>query len=319
MTSTRIVALVLGAALTSGCATGTGASLTTKIAKQGKPALDVGGPSPASISPLQEHMRIIRQLSARRVMRESAGANAESVDLQLAAALRLAAAIPSAENHLGVAHEYFRLGILDTAYSFGNRALLQNPRFAEAHELLARIWRDWEFPKLGIGPAWRATYFAPASAAAENTLGTLLDAIGEPAQARRAFARALLLDARAGWALNNLCFVELRLDRLVEARSHCQAALDVDPRMTAARNNLALTFVASGDAAAARQAFLATGNPAAAAYNRGIVHMANKEYIGAAEAFEEAIAARPAFTAAKARAHEARMLTLTATATSYHD
>ena len=65
MTSTRIVALFLGAALTSGCATGTGASLTTKLAKQVKPALDVGGPSLASISPLQEQMRMIRQLSAR--------------------------------------------------------------------------------------------------------------------------------------------------------------------------------------------------------------------------------------------------------------
>ena len=81
--------------------------------------------------------------------------------------------------------------------------------------------------------------------------------------------------------------------------------------MTAAHNNLALTFVASGDAAAARQAFLAAGDAAGAAYNRGIVHMASRAYTRAAEAFEEAIAARPAFTAAKARAHEARMLAIT--------
>ena len=258
---------------------------------------------------------MIRHLSDRPVMKQSAGAKAESVDPQLAAALRVAAAGPSAENHLRIAQEYLRLGILDTAHTYANRALLQKPRFAEAHEVLAKIWRDWGFPELGIGPASRATYFAPASAAAENTLGTLLDAIGQPAEARRAFARAVMLDARAGWALNNLCFVELRMDRLVEARAHCKAALDVDPRMTAARNNLALTFVASGDAAAARQAFLATGNPAGAAYNRGIVLMAGREYLRAAEAFEEAIAARPAFTAAKTRAHEARMLTIT----SYHD
>ena len=193
--------------------------------------------------------------------------------------------------------------------------MLQKPRFGEAYEVLARIWRDWGFPELGIGPATRATYFAPASAAAENTLGTLLDAVGQPAEARRAFGRALLLDANAGWALNNLCFVELRMGRLAEARSHCEAALTVDPRMTAARNNLALTFVASGDAEAARQAFLATGNAAGAAYNRGIVHMAGRAYTQAAEAFEEAIAARPEFTAAKARAHEARMLEIT----SSHD
>ena len=153
--------------------------------------------------------------------------------------------------------------------------MLQKPRFAEAHEVLARIWRDWGLPGLGIGPASRATYFDPASASAENTLGTLLDALGQPAEARRAFARAVALDPSAGWALNNLCFVELRLGRLAEARSHCEAALAADPQLTAAHNNLALTFVASGDAAAARQAFLAAGDPAGAAYNRGIVHMAS--------------------------------------------
>lgn len=311
MTSTRVVALFLGAAVASGCATGTGASLTTKFVKQGKPAMDLGGPSLGARPPLQEYMQMIRHLSDRPVMKESTGARAESLDPQLAAALRVAAADPSAGNHLRIAQEYLRLGILDTAYTYANRALLQKPRFAAAHEVLARIWRDWGFPKLGIGPASRATYFAPASAAAENTLGTLLDALGQPAEARRAFARAVMLDARAGWALNNLCFVELRMDRLVEARSHCEAALDVDPRMTAARNNLALTFVASGDAAAARQAFLATGNAAGAAYNRGIVHLASRAYTPAAEAFEEAIAARPAFTEAKARAHESRMLAVT--------
>ena len=157
----------------------------------------------------------------------------------------------------------------------------------------------------------RATYFDPKSASAENTLGTLFDALHQPADARRAFIRALTLDARAGWVLNNLCFVELRMGRLGEARSHCEAALEIDPALTAAANNLALTFVASGDTAAAGRAFLAAGNPAGAAYNRGIIHLAKREYGPAAEAFEAAIAARPEFSAAKARAHEARMLTLT--------
>jgi Tfp pilus assembly protein PilF len=315
MTSMRVVALFLGAGLASGCATGTGTSLTAKFVKKGKPVIDGGGPSLAASPPLQEQMKMIRHLSTRPVMKESAGAKAESVDPQLASALRLAAANPSAENHLGVAREYFRLGILDTAYTYANRALLQKPRSAEAHEVLARIWRDWELPGLAIGPASRAVYFDPASAAAANTLGTVLDALGKPAEARQAFARAVALDPGAGWALNNLCFVELRMGRLVEARSHCRAALHVDPMMTAAGNNLALTFVASGDAPAARLAFLAAGNPAGAAYNRGIVHMASREYTQAAEAFEEAIAARPTFSAAKARAHEARMRAIT----SHHD
>jgi Tfp pilus assembly protein PilF len=258
---------------------------------------------------------MIRHLSTRPVMKETTGANAESVDRQLAAALHLALANPSPEAQLRVAREYLRLGVLDTAYTYANGALLQKPRLAEAHEMIARIWRDWGFPTLGLGPASRATYFDPMSASAANTLGTLLDAVGQPVEARRAFARAVTLDAAASWALNNLCFVELRMGRLAEARSHCQAALALDPRMAAAGNNLALTYVASGDAAAAGRAFLTTGNAAAAAYNRGIVHMAGREYQRAAEAFEQAIAERPSFTAAKTRAHEARVLAIT----SAHD
>lgn len=311
MTSMRVFVLFLGAGLAGGCATGNGASLTAKFVTQGKPALDVGGPSLAGSIPLQDHMKMIRHLSARPVMKESAGAKAELRDPQLAAALAADAASPTAENHLRVAHEYLRLGILDTAYTYANRAVLQKPRFAGAHEVLARIWRDWGLPGLGIGSASRAIYFDPASASAENTLGTLLDALGQPAEARWAFRRAAAVDPGAGYVLNNLCFVELRLGRLAEARSHCEAAISADPQLTAAQNNLALIFVATGDAVAARQAFLAAGDAAGAAYNRGIVHMARRSYTRAAEAFEEAIAARPGFTAAKARAHEARMLAIT--------
>jgi Flp pilus assembly protein TadD len=315
MTTTRLIALCLGASLAGGCATGNRGSLSIGFDTPGEPAFDLGGPAPSGLS-LQEHMKMIRHLQARPVMKASTGAQAESADRRLATALRLEAASPSAENHLRVADEYVRLGILDTAYTYTNRALLQKPRFGEAHEAMARIWRDWGLPTLGIGPATRATYFNPSSASAHNTLGTLLDALGQPAQARAAFVRAATLDSNAAWALNNLCFVELRLGRLDEARSHCNAALVADPEITSARNNLALIFVASGDVAAAGRAFLSTGNVADAAYNRGIIHMAHRSYTRAAEAFEEAITARPGFTAAKTRAHEARMLVLT---TSAHD
>jgi tetratricopeptide (TPR) repeat protein len=311
----RVVALFLGVALAGGCATRRGASVNTELVKQGGPSVDLSGHSNAASGPLQDYMKMIRHLSVRPVMREGAGANAESRDPLLAAALGLAAANPSAANHLRVGQEYFRLNVLDSSYTYVNRALLQEPRLAGAHEMLARIWRDWGFPGLGIGPATRAVYFDRSSAQAENTLGTILDAVGQPKEALRAFARAAALDPSAAWALNNLCFVELRMGRLADARSHCEAALDVDPTMIAAHNNLALTFVASGDPAGARQAFLAAGNPAGAAYNRGIVHMASRQYLPAAKAFEEAIAARPTFSAAKARAHEARMLAIT----SSHD
>jgi Tfp pilus assembly protein PilF len=307
----RVLVVVLGATLASGCATGTGTPRSGTSVNQEARRRDRDALPPATGIPLKEYMATVRHLSARPITKGSTDAHTESLEPRLAAALRAAAAGPSAQTHLRVAHEYLRLGILDTAFTFANLAVRRDPRRAEAHEVLARIWRDWGFPGLGLGAAMRATYFDRTSASAENTLGTLFDALHQPAEARRAFVRALALDPRAGWVLNNLCFVELRVGRLAEARSHCEAALAIDPALSAAANNLALTFVASGDAAAAGRAFLAAGSPANAAYNRGIIHMAKRQYGPAAEAFEAAIAARPEFTAAKARAHEARMLILT--------
>jgi Tfp pilus assembly protein PilF len=311
MRSLIVIALLSGGVTAAGCASRTSAPLSAKLVPPGKPAVHADADSlPAELLRRQQKKQL-RQLSVKPVMKASTGSSAELTDPKLASALKLWRASPSAANSLGIAEQYHRLGILDTAHAHASRAVAQEPRLAQAHELLARIWREWGLPGLGLGSAWRATYFDPTSAPAENTLGMLLDATGQPAEAWRAFARAAALGANAGWALNNLCFVELRMERLIDARSHCEAALDADPNMIAAHNNLALIFVAEGDAAAARLAFLAAGDSAGAAYNRGIVHLTHREYARAADAFEEAIAARPAFTAAKTRAHEARMLALT--------
>ena len=67
---------------------------------------------------------------------------------------------------------------------------------------------------------------------------------------------------------------------------------------------------ASGDLASASEAFQAGGDVAAGYYNLGIVHMAAGRYVEAGRAFQRAIDSRPAFTAAKTRAHEARMRAL---------
>ena len=250
-------------------------------------------------------------------MKTSAGANAESADPRLAAALRLEAASPTAENQSSRCRRVraardSRHGIyLHESRDAAEAAVRRSARShgADLAGLGIRQARD----RAGNARDLFQSLFCVGAQHARHTARRARPARSRPGAA---FVRAAALDSNAAWALNNLCFVELRLGRLAEARSHCKAALVADPEMTSARNNLALIFVASGDVAAAGRAFLATGNVADAAYNRGIIHMAQRSYTRAAEAFEEAITARPGFTAAKTRAHEARMLVLT---TSAHD
>ena len=252
------------------------------------------------------------QIPARpQVHQSSAGATLEASDPRLAAALLAEKFSATAEHHLGVAAEYRRLGVLDAAHTHLILAVRKAPQGAEAHEGLARSWRDWGLPDRALGPAYRAAWYDPRSAAAQNTLGTVLDALGEVRGARQAFERAVTIDPSAAWALNNLCYVEFRLGRLHEARTRCEAALRLSPHLVAAHNNLALSYAAAGDLARARIEFLAAGDVAAAEYNLGIVHLAEGEYASAADAFEQAIKARPTFTAAKARAHAARVRLLT--------
>ena len=284
--------------------------MSATFVKPGTPTVDLGGPSlpaptphdPAKPRPLDP---------VPRLRAASAGASVENSDPQLSAALLVAAAVPSAENHLRVAVEYRRLGILDACADQLKAALEKAPRFADAHELLARVWRDWGLPDEGLGAAYRSVYFAPKSASAQNTLGTLLSALGRLEDARTAYLAAASLDPEAAWALNNLCDVERRMGRQQEARARCEAALRLEPTMRAAHNNLALVLATAGDLAGAREHFLAAGDEASASYNLGIVHLAERDYASAATSFEQAIRERPGFTAAKERAHVTRLRILT--------
>lgn len=305
------VALALTLLSLSGCAAG-GSSLSGRFVRPGEPKVNFGGPPAPAGDSLQDYMRKVRHVSAAATPRSSTfGVTLESSDKRLAAALLAEAMLRTAESHVGVAEEYRRLGILDAAHARLNRAVDKEPRLATAHEGLARVWRDWGFPELGLGAAYRASYFDPKSASAQNTLGTVLDAMGKLGEARQAYERALMLEPDAAWASNNLCYVEFRLGHLADATTRCQQAVQSEPGLTAAHNNLALIYAAAGDHERAREEFLAAGGSAAADYNLGIVHLAERDYAAAADRFEQAITARPAFTAAKTQAHSARVRALT--------
>jgi Tfp pilus assembly protein PilF len=187
-----------------------------------------------------------------------------------------------------------------------------DPADATAWDGMARIWRSWGFPRLGLGAAHRAAFFAPDSASAQNSLGMTLYALGWPQQARAHFERAVLLDSRASYALNNLCYSLLLDGRGLQAAEACQRALALQPGLVSARNNLALAILAGGDLLGAARQFSESGDAAAADYNMGIVYLAARRFGDATRAFESAARRRPSFVMATKRAREARTLALQA-------
>lgn len=305
-------AILLCLFVLSGCASGHPAGLSNRLIRQGEPSVNLGGPPLATKAERPHATKAIQPSKPPESHRTAAsGATVEGANGRLAAALLAEALVPSVASHLRVAEEYKRLGVLDAAYAALTRALRDEPSLAIAHEGLARVWRDWGMPEQGLGPAYRATYYDRRSASAQNTLGTILDALERPELAREAFERALAIEPTASWALNNLCYVDYRLGDLERARSECAEALRLKPGFAAVSNNMALVLAADGDLVGARQSFRAAGDEAAADFNLGIVLLQDGEYAAAAGAFEDAIKARPDFTAAKTRAHQARVRMIT--------
>jgi tetratricopeptide (TPR) repeat protein len=230
----------------------------------------------------------------------------ESWSPALAAALLELSVRPSAEAHRHVATEYRQLGILDMTYRHLSEALRLEPNDAAAHDAIARVWRDWGFPHLGMTDALRAVQLAPTSPEAANTVGTLFQAMGETKSARAWYERSLTLDRNVPYALNNLCYTAILLRR-PDAVDACDKAVSVAPGSKSALNNLGLAYAARGDLQNARAAFDKAGD-AAADYNMGIVYLSTRQYEKAVASFDAARRADPNFSSAAARARQARDL-----------
>lgn len=162
----------------------------------------------------------------------------EGTDAGLVEALHALRALPTATNECVVADAYRRLHIYDEATDHLNAALKIDPKSAAAYDGLARTWRDWGLPEYALADGYRAIAFAPRSAEAHNTLGTVLFALGNLAAARTQFGEARDLDPHAAYALNNLCYVSFVQGDHVQARAECTAALQTMPTLDAAKQTL---------------------------------------------------------------------------------
>lgn len=294
----RIISILVAAALlATGCASsarrGGLNSRLIRPAEKGSTATpapyEIGTPADS----LETVIGKIRELSARArpVPKHTPGMTIESIDPELQGALLAVRALPSAAAHRRAAQEYIRVRVLDAAFDHYKAALRIDPRDGASYDGLARIWRDWRLPALALGDARRAVYHAARSAEAHNTLGTVLQALGQRAEAKKAYRRSLELNPVAAYALNNLGYMAL-LDGDNAAVEHFQRAIAADGNLVAARHNLALAYAASGRLDLARRELRQADAPAAADYNFGIINLSQRDEPAALAAFEAACDAR---------------------------
>lgn len=187
--------------------------------------MDLGGPRPR-ISRVEKGSRPLASASIRDGVSRmsSALSSIESTDPELRDALVRVALVPTAAHHLLVARAYRKVGIMDAAHDYLSASLVVNGPDPAVHDALARLWRDWGNPGLGLSDAYQAVYLAPEWAAAHNTLGTLLFKLGQRDQARRRFEEAARLDPGAAYAFDNLCRLSMAAGNTRDAIGQCRQA-----------------------------------------------------------------------------------------------
>jgi len=267
------------------------------------PAAHTQGPPDDSLA---VYMDKVRAKSERARPAANQVATVEATDPSLAEALLAVKVQPTAASHRTVAAAYVRLGVLDVAHEHFSAAVALDPTDAASWDGLARIWRDWGFPHLALSDAYRAVYYAPESPTVHNTLGTVLQALGQRAAARAQFEQALAFDVTAAYALSNLCYAWRLEGNASKATDACRQALQLQPGLEPARNNLALAYEAAGDLSSALATLATSTDTARAAYNKGLLHLARREYRDALQSFDLARAERPRFREAEAIARQVR-------------
>jgi serine/threonine-protein kinase len=277
-------------------------------AKRGEASVEKHEPARPAPDSLEQYVAKVRNLAARARPASNSLPTLEGQDRKLAAALLLAAAAPTAESLRNVGDEYRRVGVLDMAFRYYNRALRADTTDAAAYDGLARIWRDWGLPGLGLGDASRAVYYASSSGVSYNTLGTVMQALGNRRGARAAYEQAHRSDPHASYALTNLCYLSLLEANSDAALGECRRALELDPGSKPAHNNLALIYASQGRLDLARSELFHGSDEASSQFNMVVIYMAASDYVRAATAFQTALVARPSFSAAALRARQARAL-----------
>jgi tetratricopeptide (TPR) repeat protein len=221
------VAVALLLLVTTACAS-KAPTFASRFITEGTPTLNVGGiettiygqaprPPRASMPPLPE----MRKVGSRHSSNLSA---LEAASPALRRALSALAQAPTSANYLSVAAAYRAEGVRDKAFDYLTEGLADDRYNPALHDALARLWRDWGFPDRALSAATQAVYHAPQSPEARNTLGTVLWALGQRAEAGRAFEAATALDAGAWYAWSNRCEVALTAGRTVEATAFCRKA-----------------------------------------------------------------------------------------------
>ncbi|MEK6321621.1 MAG: tetratricopeptide repeat protein [Acidobacteriota bacterium] len=204
-----------------------------------------------------------------------------------------------------LAEAYMDEGLLPYAFQMYQEIQSIKPNDALAELGVARVWDRWGDFGLAYQHAQRAVVLEPRSAEALEALGRIHLHQNQLDQALSAFLSAVEIKPQNAALLSNAGYVFLKRGDLLQARLYLERAVAVDDSVVEARNNLGIVLARMGERDHALREFMAVNDPAAAFNNLGVVYIDQKRWSEARDAFRRALVLDPAHSKAKTNLAEA--------------
>jgi tetratricopeptide (TPR) repeat protein len=171
---------------------------------------------------------------------------------------------------------------------------------------IARIWYEWGEYQLARQHAERALVLDARSVSALEILGRIHLRRNDLDAAASAFLSSLSFDPDNATVLANLGYTFLMRGDLKPSYIYLKRAVERDPSISEAQNNLGVVAAHLDDPEGALRAFMAANDPAVAYNNLGAVYLALRRWSDARDAFNQALALDPDYSKARANLLEAQ-------------
>ncbi|HSQ19335.1 MAG TPA: tetratricopeptide repeat protein, partial [Blastocatellia bacterium] len=220
-------------------------------------------------------------------------------------ASRIAANGNDVDSRRQLAEAYMEEGLLPYAFQMYQEIQSIKPNDSLSEVGVARVWDQWGDFGIAHQHAERAVILEPKSAEALEALGRINLHQNQLDQALSAFLSAIAIKPQNASLLSNAGYVFLKRGDLLQARLYLENAVAVDDSLVEARNNLGIVLARMGERDRALHEFMAVNDPAAAFNNLGVVYMEQKRWSEARDAFRRALALQPGHAKARANLVEA--------------
>ena len=204
-----------------------------------------------------------------------------------------------------LADAYMDEGLLPYAFQMFQEIQSIKPNDSRAELGVARVWDRWGDYGLAYQHAVRAVVLDPKSAEALEALGRVHLHRNQIDQALSAFLSAVEIKPDSASLLSNTGYVFLKRGDLIQARVFLERAVAADSSIVEAHNNLGIVLARMGEANAALSEFLAVNEPAAAFNNLGVVYLDQKRWAEARDVFRRALLLDPGYQKAQKNLIEA--------------